>query len=175
MSGYFPYTPDAATSRLLAAAVISCTVHAMLLSLWAAPVAPHGTVTWFSAQLAPQTAAAITPAADTRHRSKQPIALTARAGHARQPTARRTQATQPLPSLDLATLRASVVQHDRTTPPDNAPAALRKPQATQSKTPLQQAIEQAARPDCRSRYAGAGLLAVIPLAIDSVTGSGCKW
>jgi hypothetical protein len=40
---------------------------------------------------------------------------------------------------------------------------------------LGQAIERARRADCRGAYAGMGLLAVIPLAKDAVTGTGCKW
>jgi len=40
---------------------------------------------------------------------------------------------------------------------------------------LGRAIERARRPDCKSAYSGLGLLAVIPLAKDAVTGSGCKW
>jgi len=38
-----------------------------------------------------------------------------------------------------------------------------------------QALERARRADCRGAYAGLGLLAVIPLAKDAVTGKGCKW
>jgi hypothetical protein len=37
------------------------------------------------------------------------------------------------------------------------------------------AIERARRADCRGAYAGLGLLAVIPLAHDTLTGKGCKW
>jgi hypothetical protein len=37
------------------------------------------------------------------------------------------------------------------------------------------AIERARRADCRGAYAGLGLLAVIPLAHDTVTGKCCKW
>jgi len=40
---------------------------------------------------------------------------------------------------------------------------------------LERAIERARRPDCKSAYSGLGLLAVIPLAKDAVTGTGCKW
>jgi hypothetical protein len=37
-------------------------------------------------------------------------------------------------------------------------------------------IEKAARADCRKAHAGAGLLAVVPLAIDAMRGTaGCKW
>lgn len=40
---------------------------------------------------------------------------------------------------------------------------------------LERAIERARRPDCKTAYSGLGLLAVIPLAKDAVTGTGCKW
>jgi hypothetical protein len=36
-------------------------------------------------------------------------------------------------------------------------------------------LEKARRSDCKSAYAGLGLLAVIPLAKDAITGTGCKW
>lgn len=36
-------------------------------------------------------------------------------------------------------------------------------------------IEKAARADCTKAYAGAGILAVVPLAVDAVRGKGCKW
>lgn len=36
-------------------------------------------------------------------------------------------------------------------------------------------IENARRSDCKTAYAGFGLLAAIPLLKDAVTGSGCKW
>lgn len=52
--------------------------------------------------------------------------------------------------------------------------AVPKPEA---ETPLGQAIGKAARPDCRSAYAGAdlGLLAIPLLVKDTVTDRGCKW
>ncbi len=37
-------------------------------------------------------------------------------------------------------------------------------------------IDKAAKPDCRSAYGGAGLLAVVPLVVDAVRKEGgCKW
>jgi hypothetical protein len=36
-------------------------------------------------------------------------------------------------------------------------------------------IARSRRNDCRSAYSGLGLLAVLPLLKDAVTGSGCKW
>lgn len=40
---------------------------------------------------------------------------------------------------------------------------------------LGEAIERSRPADCRSAYAGMGVLAVIPLAASAVTGKGCKW
>ncbi|KQV37767.1 hypothetical protein [Massilia sp. Root335] len=40
---------------------------------------------------------------------------------------------------------------------------------------LARGIARSSRNDCRTAYAGLGLLAVLPLLKDAVTGSGCKW
>jgi hypothetical protein len=40
---------------------------------------------------------------------------------------------------------------------------------------LSKDIEKAARPECKGAYTESGLLAVIPLAKDALTGKGCKW
>ena len=47
--------------------------------------------------------------------------------------------------------------------------------AEKQKTQLETDLEKANRAKCSDAYAGAGLLAVIPLAKDAVTGKGCKW
>ncbi len=47
------------------------------------------------------------------------------------------------------------------------------PPETPSK--LTKGIEKAAREDCRQAYGGAGLLAVIPLAVDAARDKGCRW
>jgi Meckel syndrome type 1 protein len=49
------------------------------------------------------------------------------------------------------------------------------PPPPERKSKLEQSIEDAANKDCRKAYSNAGLLAVVPLAIDSVRGKGCKW
>jgi hypothetical protein len=36
-------------------------------------------------------------------------------------------------------------------------------------------IEAARKSDCKTAYAGAGLLAIIPLAASAVMDTGCKW
>ena len=47
--------------------------------------------------------------------------------------------------------------------------------AEKQKTQLETDLEKANRAKCSEAYSGAGLLAVIPLAKDAVTGKGCKW
>lgn len=49
------------------------------------------------------------------------------------------------------------------------------PPPPERKSKLEQSIEEAANKDCRKAYSGAGLLAVVPLAIDAARGKGCKW
>jgi hypothetical protein len=49
------------------------------------------------------------------------------------------------------------------------------PAPAEKKTQLETDIEKAQRAKCGDAYAGSGLLAVIPLATDAVTGKGCKW
>lgn len=49
------------------------------------------------------------------------------------------------------------------------------PAPPERKSKLAEGIEQAAKPDCRTAYAGAGLAAVVPLAMDAARGKGCKW
>ena len=49
------------------------------------------------------------------------------------------------------------------------------PPPPERKSPLAEGIEKAAKPDCRKAYAGMGLLAAIPLAIDAAREGGCRW
>ena len=49
------------------------------------------------------------------------------------------------------------------------------PAPAEKKTQLETELEKAARAKCSDAYSGTGLLAVIPLAKDAVTGKGCKW
>lgn len=49
------------------------------------------------------------------------------------------------------------------------------PQPPERKSKLEQSIEDATNKDCRKAYANAGLLAVVPLAVDAARGKGCKW
>ncbi len=49
------------------------------------------------------------------------------------------------------------------------------PRLQETRTRLEKEIEKAARPDCKQAYAGAGLLAVVPLVLDAARDKGCKW
>jgi hypothetical protein len=53
----------------------------------------------------------------------------------------------------------------------------RPPEVKEAKDKLARDIENAARKDCKDAYAGAGLLAVVPLALDAAQrdAKGCKW
>ncbi|MEO6277772.1 hypothetical protein [Roseateles sp.] len=49
------------------------------------------------------------------------------------------------------------------------------PPPPERKSKLEQAMEDATNKDCRKAYAGAGILAVVPLALDAARGKGCNW
>lgn len=49
------------------------------------------------------------------------------------------------------------------------------PAPPERKSKLEQAVEDATNKDCRKAYSGAGILAVVPLAVDAVRGKGCNW
>lgn len=58
---------------------------------------------------------------------------------------------------------------------DDAAAGPPRPLRATRDERLGRRIEEARRGDCQTQYAGAGLLAVIPLVKDTLTGTGCKW
>jgi hypothetical protein len=49
------------------------------------------------------------------------------------------------------------------------------PPPKERKDTLAEGIAKAAKPDCRTAYAGMGLLAVVPLVASSVGNGGCRW
>jgi len=49
------------------------------------------------------------------------------------------------------------------------------PPPPERKSKLEQAMEDAANKDCRKAYSGAGILAIVPLAVDAARGKGCNW
>ncbi len=73
-------------------------------------------------------------------------------------------------NLELPRLRGGELSRYSTT--GLLPALPRPPEVPDK---LGSAIEKAAKEDCRKAYAGAGLLAVVPLAVDALREGGCKW
>ncbi len=73
-------------------------------------------------------------------------------------------------NLELPRLRGGELSRHSTT--GLLPALPRPPEVPDK---LGSAIEKTAKEDCRKAYAGAGLLAVVPLAVDALREGGCKW
>ncbi len=93
----------------------------------------------------------------------------ARVGHdvATPPSA---SASAPPPPLNLSLPRSGVSAARR------GPGMLELlPGLPERKTKMEKAVEEANRDDCRTAHSEAGLLAAVPLAIDSARGKGCKW
>ena len=73
-------------------------------------------------------------------------------------------------NLELPRLRGGELSRYSTT--GLLPALPRPPELPDK---LGSAIEKTAKDDCRKAYAAAGLLAVVPLAVDALREGGCKW
>lgn len=83
--------------------------------------------------------------------------------------------TRASASIDLDAARASARQTARA---QSAPMTGMEQETTDSaeaETALGQKISRAAHPDCRTSYAGAGLLALPLLLKDAVSEGGCRW
>lgn len=97
------------------------------------------------------------------------------------PPSAETQQPAPVPErrLDMDSLRASARQVDS----DRTPTAMGGRRESEQlrnveDTALSRGIQRAKRPDCQTKYSGGtslNLLALIPLAIETVTDKGCKW
>lgn len=88
-------------------------------------------------------------------------------------------AASPSPKLDMAALRADARRASK----DYAPEPFEQVRAAESrleaeKKDLGRAIANTKRPPCTKKYSGGeklNLIALIPLAIDTITDTGCKW
>ena len=144
-----------------------------------APIAP-----------APQSVAAVSassPTRNIRHAHKTPPALvrmTAGAITVPQPSssAEASVASPPrndtavIQSLDPDTLRKMAATNERTRMHGAREQIQQAEQSDHSiETRFGSATARAARPDCQRAYSGLGLLAVIPVVIDTVRDAGCKW
>jgi hypothetical protein len=93
---------------------------------------------------------------------------------AAEPATADTGTGEAAPHLDMKAARATARLVDRHRK-DGLVAHPKPDPPLQRDDRLERAIERARRPDCKSAYSGLGLLAVIPLAKDALTGTGCKW
>jgi hypothetical protein len=88
-------------------------------------------------------------------------------------------ASAPTGKLDMESLRGLARQVEK----ERVPTALERVRTAEQlrgadDNNLARAIKKAKNPDCQKKYAGgtdANLLLLIPLAIDTITGTGCTW
>lgn len=140
---------------------------------------------------APAPAPAPAPSAPARPRKTERAAPRAAAAHVADAVPARTAdapaAPEPAPapaddppSFDMAAARgiARAAAHEDgrglVALPKRPPPTL-DPGREAREEQLARGIARSCRNDCRTAYAGLGLLAVLPLLKDAVTGSGCKW
>jgi hypothetical protein len=88
-------------------------------------------------------------------------------------------ASAPTGKLDMESLRGLARQVEK----ERVPTALERVRTAEQlrgddDNNLSRAIKRAKNPDCQKKYAGGtnvNLLLLIPLAIDTITGTGCTW
>jgi len=88
-------------------------------------------------------------------------------------------ASAPTGKLDMESLRGLARQVEK----ERVPTALERVRTAEQMSSrddnkLSRAINEAKRPDCQKKYSGGdklNLIRLIPLAIDTITGTGCNW
>jgi hypothetical protein len=197
--------PGWAISLILHAAALAWLVHAvparqhddapvrrgaLVMVRLAPPPEPAQKAAEPAAVPAPRAAATSTPAVPSRPRpahavtqAKEPAPVAtdpapepAPAAPSAEPSA---EPSGTAPALDMAAVRSAARAYARSEPAP-APRSGTLLKAIQNETETQNEklgrdIERARRGDCQTKYAGMGLLAVIPLVANTVTGTGCKW
>lgn len=187
-AGRQAYRPARARTRIVAC-VVACIVPLLALSLLASsrmrrvdPIVERTMLVRLLPDMPVQTArqAEPRPAVAKMHRPMRaavhptvqvvvPVAPMVVVPQAEAPAA-------ATPLLDPETLHAEIRQNLRKEARKRAqPPAYLRAEQPEPKSKLGRDIEQAIRPDCQTAYAGAGLLAVVPLVIDAVRDKGCKW
>ena len=79
------------------------------------------------------------------------------------------------PSLDLDQMRRRAAEITRQGTGNRALLPIPMPPVEKPKSRLEQAIENARKPDCRDAYKGLGLLAVVPLIANEFGEGTCRW
>jgi len=158
--------PTPASAPVPSPTPVPVPVHAVATS--PASVPPLSTLSEKTPVAAPERSTAATPSLSAVPSLGAPDAGS-RLGHdvATPPS---VPASAPRLSLDLSLPRGGELSSRSTR---GLLQLMAPPPETPSK--LTQGVEKAAREDCRKAYGGAGLLAVIPLAIDAARDKGCRW
>lgn len=78
-------------------------------------------------------------------------------------------------TFDMDAARLAARQADKVAPRDVNEGAADRLMTYKGQEKLRQGLERARRGDCRTQYAGMGILAVAPLLVDGVTGRGCQF
>jgi hypothetical protein len=136
-----------------------------------APVAP------------PAPAMPATPAPDARDREpargpdfRAPPGDTTRPGASRRPGDPKSSDYDPTaPSLDLDAIRKRAGALAREGSGQRAVLPFAMPPVPDKKSKMEQAIENARKPDCRTAYQGMGLLAAVPLIANEFGEGNCTW
>ncbi len=82
----------------------------------------------------------------------------------------------PLQRLDPDALRAMAASNERARVHSGLEGVQQAEQGDHSiETRFGNATARSGRQDCQRAYSGLGILAVVPLVIDTVKDSGCKW
>lgn len=109
------------------------------------------------------------------HTSSEAASVTSTiASETRQETVPENPAVQP--TFDLGQLRSQVLKNERMR--NRTPEEIfREKQIVVSNatTKFEEGAKRAEKKDCRTAYAGVGLLAIIPLVVSTATDTGCKW
>ncbi len=151
-----PLAPAVAPPRAPTAESAPATVGAPVTQTTTASAAPPGEIPRLSSSAPPGATAG---APDAGALQGQDVATPPSAA-----------ANPPRLNLDLPRLRGGPLS--RQALPGVLPLLPRPPEL---QTQLEKDIEKAARADCRSAHSGAGVLAVVPLVKDALTGKGCRW
>lgn len=78
-------------------------------------------------------------------------------------------------TFDMDAARLAARQAEKAAPHDANEGDADRLMTYKGQEKLRQGLERARRGDCRTQYAGMGILAVAPLLVDGVTGRGCQF
>lgn len=164
----------------------SAAVDYIAFAFIVAPVKPTPVAQARSAPPPPVSVQVVRPPriATQRAMPASPEPMTIIAAREETPTATPAETTTapasaPTGKLDMESLRGLARQVEK----ERVPTALERVRTAEQlrardDTKLSRAIGEAKRPDCQTKYSGGDkldLIRLIPLAIDTITDTGCKW